>query len=468
MNSKQIFAEIEAIAATSSKNVKQTLVAASINDPDFQRVLVAALDPIISYGISKRPAIDDTKIGGSLFDDQTWAIIIDLAERTLTGNMAITAVRAEMQRLEPASSELFWRIIKKDLRAGFSGETVNKAKKGVIRTFPYMRCVLPAKAKFDDWNWTAGAFSQHKADGAFTNVDHDDAGVVRLTTRSGNELPIEQFEAMAYQIANTLTRGTQTHGEIVVLVDGKVADRATGNGILNRVLAGGAFEPNEKPVFYAWDQIPLSAVQPKGEHKVPYRDRFMALLKQLKGCGETSVRLIPTKLVHSLKEAYAHCTSLQAQGKEGTVLKNGAGFWKDTSSGNPDVVKLKLEVDVDLLTKEILPGEDGTKNEGRPGRVRMETRDGLLSVNVAVKNEKLRGAIEADPASFLERVWAVRFNEIMEQSDSNPLHSLFLPRMIEDSYRTDKDVADSLEEVYAQREAAVRGEKATPELAEAA
>jgi hypothetical protein len=51
----------------------------------------------------------------------------------------------------------------------------------------------------------------------------------------------------------------------------------------------------------------------------------------------------------------------------------------------------------------------------------------------------------------------VRFNEITEPSDSNPVHSLFLPRMAEDWYRTDKYEADSLEEVYAQREAKVRG-----------
>jgi len=91
----------------------------------------------------------------------------------------------------------------------------------------------------------------------------------------------------------------------------------------------------------------------------------------------------------------------------------------------------------------------------------METRDGLLSVNVAVKNEKLRDAIDANRADFTDRIWTVRFNEITEPSDSNPLHSLFLPRMVEDWYRSDKSDADSLPEVYAQRDAKVQG---TPEV----
>ncbi|WP_233889704.1 hypothetical protein [Paraburkholderia flagellata] len=170
-----------------------------------------------------------------------------------------------------------------------------------------------------------------------------------------------------------------------------------------------------------------------------------------------SVRIIPTRIVHSLAEAYAHCNELQLQGKEGTVLKNGAGFWKDTDSGNPDVVKLKLEVDVDLISKGIVAGKDSTKNEGRAGSITMETSDGLLRVDVTVKNEKLCDAIDANPEDFLGRVWAVRFNSIMKPSPSNDLHSLFLPRMVEAGYRIDKSEADSLESVFEQFDNASRG-----------
>jgi DNA ligase-1 len=466
MNSKEAFLLIDMIAATSSKNEKQALVSANIEDKFFKDVLISALDPLISYGISKRPSIETN--GDGMFEAYTWEIITQLECRELTGNAAIDTVRTELARLEPASSELFWRIIKKDLRAGFSAETVNKAKKGTIRSFPYMRCVLPEKAKFDKfdkWDWKAGAFSQHKADGAFTNVDHDHAGVVRLTTRQGNELPIEKFPALEHNVKKVFPMGTQTHGEIVVLVDGVVASREVGNGILNSVLAGGDFEPNQKPVFFAWDQIPLDVALPKGKCDTPYRERFKGLLKQLVSYEGTSVRLIPTKIVKSLDEAYAHCASLQIEGKEGTVIKNGSGIWKDTSSGNPDVVKLKLEIDVDLESFEILDGEAGTKNEGRAGRVGMRTRDDKLRVYVAVKNEALRDAIDADREAFIGHVWPVRFNEVMYPSDSNPLHSLFLPRMAEAGYRTDKDVADSLEEVLAARANAVTGKKVEEALA---
>jgi DNA ligase-1 len=37
----------------------------------------------------------------------------------------------------------------------------------------------------------------------------------------------------------------------------------------------------------------------------------------------------------------------------------------------------------------------------------METSDGLLVVDVTVKNEKLRDLIDANPDDFIGRIWAV-------------------------------------------------------------
>jgi DNA ligase-1 len=470
MTSDQAFNAIEKIAATSKKNEKEAMVKQFLAFDTFKRALVAALDPLVTYGMQQVPdRIEGAAPGANTFENAPiWETLDKLAARTLTGNDARNEVQRLMTFLTPQSAELFKRIIRKDLRAGFSGSTVNKAWKGLIQEFPYMRCVLPEKAKFEKWDWAAGVFSQHKADGAFTNVDHEESGVVRLTTRQGNELPIEAFPAMADEIRRSLTKGTQTHGEIVVFVDGVMATREIGNGILNRIQAGGAFAANEVPVFYGWDQIPLSAVVPKGEHQVGYRERFKGLLLQLVKAGTTSVKVIPTKIVHSLKEAYEHCTSLQIDGKEGTVIKEGSGIWKDTDSGNPFVVKLKLEVDVDLVCVGVVPGRVGTKNEGRAGSITLETSDGLLRVDAAVKGEKMRDDVDANPTNWIGSIVALRFNSILKPSASNDLHSLFLPRLVEASYRTDKIVADSLEEVFAQFNAKVTGVPIEKKVAEAA
>jgi DNA ligase-1 len=459
MTSCQAFNAIEKIAATSSKNDKQAMVKQFLAFDTFKRVLVAALDPTTRYYMRQVPdRIEGAAPGANTFENAPiWETLERLRKRELTGNAAHDEVQRLMTFLTPQSAELFKRIIRKDLRAGFSESTVNKAWPGLIQEFPYMRCVLPKKAKFDQWEWEQGVISQEKADGLYDNLDHDEDGNVELRTRAGNPLPLEQFGDIVREAQQRLDRGTETHGEIVVLIDGVIADREIGNGIVNSVVNGGTFEANQKPLFLAWDQIPLSAVVPKGEHRVGYKERFKALLLQLARAPGTSVRVIPTKIVYSLREAYEHCRELQLKKKEGTVIKRPTGFWKDTSTGNPDVVKLKVEAEADLVLRKIVPGRVGTKNEGRPGSITCETSCGQLVVDVTVKNEKMRNAIEADWSAWEGRVMKVLFNDINEPSPSNDRHSFFLPRFSEDTVRIDKDTADDLPRCWELLEAAING-----------
>ncbi|WKZ86380.1 hypothetical protein N5B55_05340 [Ralstonia pickettii] len=451
MNSCDIFKLIEQIASTSSKNEKLALVKANIEDADFVRVLKAALDPTVTYGMAKRPEITLTGLPRfHQFDAGTWEILTDMAARKLTGNAAIEAVRGEMMALTEESAELFWRIVAKDLRAGFSAETVNKAKSGTIPDFPYMRCSLPKDAKFDKWDWAKGAISQEKADAMFANVNHEHGGQVAISSRQGSQFPIESFVELADTVRRMLKPGTQTHGEIVVFRDGKPLARALSNGVMNRVLDGGAFEGTERPVFFAWDQIPLEAVVPKGKYDVPYKARFTDLLRQLVSNDvnpNSAIRGIPTRVVHSLNDAYQHSGELMAQGKEGTVLKSPDATWKDGTS--KEQIKLKLEADMDLKIKAIVPGRAGTKNEGRAGSLTCETRCGQLRVDVAVKNESMRDHIDANPEEWLEQIVEVRANDLVLPSASNDLHSLFLPRMTEATFRKDKTVADDLARIEA-------------------
>ena len=120
-------------------------------------------------------------------------------------------------------------------------------------------------------------------------------------------------------------------------------------------------------------------------------------------------------------------------------------IWKDgTSKGQ---VKLKLEEPVDLQVKSIIPGKEGTKNEGRPGSLECVSSDGKLSGDVTVKNEKMRKALEENPNSFLNRIMVVISNDVLEPGENNDLHSLFLPRFLTDTPRTDKDISDDLQRV---------------------
>lgn len=455
MNSGEILAALDDIAAHAGKKDKEVLVAKYGADAEFKRALFAALDPFTTYGIERVP--ERTTYGAGYFTEggDTWAILDRLAGRTLTGNEARQTIQDELNRLDEPSAQLFARILKKNLRAGFSENTVNKAFKGFIPTFPYMRCSLPKDTDLEKWEWAGGIVSQEKADGMFVNVDRE-PGMVRLTTRQGNEIPTEEFGPLLGFMLDGMDDNTQTHGELLVRSpDGVICDREIGNGMLNRVIRGGKLDLGHSLVLKVWDQIPLSAVASKGKYETPYIDRLRGLVAQLRRVGHAAAQLslIETRIVRSLKEAYAHCKELLLQGKEGTVLKRLTAIWRDGTS--KDQIKLKLEAVVDLEVTAIVQGREGTKNEGRPGSLTCRSTCGGLVTDVTVKNEAMRDAVEANPEDWIGRTIKVCANAIMDPSASSELHSLFLPRMVEPCYRLDKTTADSLDEIRRQFDSAI-------------
>jgi DNA ligase-1 len=448
MQSDAIYYLIETIAQTSSKNDKISTLKNYIGDADFERVMIFAYDPFKTYGIAKIPAFESDADGE--FNEQTWALLDRLIARTLTGNAARAELQAELERLTDESGQLLARIIKKDLRANFSESSINKAKKGTIPEFPYMRCCLPKDAKLDAFAWLRSSFSQEKADGLFCNVDHEAGGIVRLTSRQGSPFPIEHFEALANDVITTFAEGTQSHGELLVKRDGRILPREIGNGVLNSVLKGGSFADNESPIYMVWDQIPLSAVKPKGKFDVPYEARFNDLSGQVSNHNPASISVIETRRVKSMDEALAHYRELLAQGKEGTILKCPTAIWRDGTSKHQ--VKMKLEVDVDLRIIGFLPGEG--KNAATFGSVLTQSECGELEVAVSGFTDDARQRIHADRESLLDTIMTVRANSIMFPSGKGK-HSLFLPRAVE--FRADKSEADSLQRIKDQFEAAIRG-----------
>jgi len=450
MNSSQAFDVIDYVAKTSGKNDKIAHLSAHKDDDMLKKVLEYAYNPFKTYGIAKRP---DT-IGehcDNEFDEGTFELLDDLISRKVTGNNAIEYLRGELTALNKESAELLWRIVSKDMRAGFSESTCNKVWKGLIPDFPYMRCTLPKDAKLNEFDWTLGVFSQEKADGMFANVDLEEGGIVRITSRQGSPFPIEAFEELAIEIADRLTPNTQSHGELLVMRDGVVCAREIGNGILNSILSGGSFAANERPIFLIWDQIPLSAVVTKGKYEVPYIRRLASLNRQLKTTQGEVVALIETRIYHSLSDAYGHYRDLLKQGKEGTIIKNPHAIWRDGTS--KEQVKLKLEFEVEL---EVIGFEAGNgKNADTFGSMICKSSCGELQVSVSGFTDGKRKEIHEarDEWSGGGKIITVRANSIMRPSESNSLHSLFLPRFVEE--RKDKSVADDLARIITQQEAAM-------------
>ncbi len=452
MNSDQVFSLVERIAATPSKLEKIQQLAECEHDALMRRVLTYAMEPGRTYGMAARPQLPTGAVDANrereLFDERTWQILDTMAKRDLTGNAARDMVIKEMARLTPDSAELFWRIIANDLRAGLGDATVNKAMPGLIVEYPYMRCSLPRKSNIKQFPWQRGVYSQLKANGLFASTNFHVSGEVDLLTRAGTRFPQDPFCDMINEIKASMVPGFQYQGELLVMQGGVILPRKTGNGLLNGVARGGELPKGAAPLYVLWDRVPLEAVRPGGRHDQPYYKRFGHLQSMLSGSG-SFMRLIDTKIVYSFAEAYRHYKEVVGFREEGTVVKSPDLMWADHTS--KDAVKLKVEATCDLRITGIVPGKEGRKNAGRAGSLTCESECGQVRVDVTVKNEKMRAAIDH---GWIGRIIAVTFNEISEPSKSNDRYSLFLPRFEIDTYRADKRAADDLQRVVEQFEAA--------------
>ncbi len=444
----QLLALID-IGSHAGTKVKESLLEHYLDYTSFRHLVTMLLDPYITFGINNYTP------SGPLISPITFGQLMDLLtklnKRELTGNAARIACGSAVASGVPA--DLMMRLLNKDPKAGFGATMVNKVLKGLLPEFPYMRCSLPEKSNMAKWDWTKGIFSQLKADGMFMTINMDLAGQITLMSRQGTIYPNEAFGVFCSAIKLALNVNTQTHGEMVVYLDGKLLSRQEGNGIINSVVQGGSWPDNCRTEFLAWDQIPMSAVQPKGKFKVPYQERYMDLLNQLGSYTNQlfPIKLIPTRVVYSKREAYEHFQEVLLNAQEGTVVKHPDMPWADGTS--KDQVKLKLEFMVDLRIVGFTKGNG--KFATTFGAIMMESCDGLLKVNVSGMDDGTRKKISDVREVLIGVIAAVEANAVFRPSASNAFHSLSHPRFIEIRSAADKTIADSLTMIFEQEKAAM-------------
>lgn len=439
------------LAATSSKNEKIAILTREKNNDTLKAVFKAAYDPTINYYIKKIPHVLGYNATETLEDALNKGLQC-LSNRTHTGNSAIGFLVILLNTLSKSDAEVLSRIIQRDLKVGCSESSANKVWKNLIPEFPYMRCSLIKGIKFDTWKWKEGVYSQLKADSLYANLDVID-GVAILTSRNGNEFPIEKFPQIEAEVLALGISGYRVNGELQVSRNGIILPRQIGNGILNSVSKGGDFEAGDTPVYSVWDVIPVASAIPKGKCSQTYTQRFNTLKTMFS--NTTHINIIETRIVHSIEEAYEHYFEQLAKGLEGTIIKNPSGTWSDNTS--KDQVKLKLEVQVELRVKGFIAGNG--KNASTFGSLLCESECGLLETGVGsgiTDNDGLRDALFTNP-NTIDSIITVKFNNIMPPTKSNPKWSLFLPIFIE--VRNDKTVADTLQKIQDQFESSIKGNK---------
>lgn len=133
---------LDEVAAVGSKLKKEELLGKLKEDSLV--FLRWALDPAITFGVildTEEELLEAKMANSPHMTKRDWwrnvdELCSDLSTRRLTGNAATSTIK-KLLRLAPSQEDVIWacRIINKDLRAGFSVSTLNKAHPGCIEPF---------------------------------------------------------------------------------------------------------------------------------------------------------------------------------------------------------------------------------------------------------------------------------------------------------------------------------------------
>ena len=429
MNLNQFF---ESLAANSSRNFKIEQLTKYSDNETLREVVRLALDPFTNFYIRKIPAYQASDRWTTL--DNALGGLYDLSSRNVTGNAAIEYLRMLLASLSPDDAKVLERVIEKDLKCGVQVSTANAVWSGLIKEYPVMLCSgfeqkLVDKVKFP-------ALVQLKMDGMRFNAIVRD-GKVEYRSRNGKEIQLlgkldMEFIALAGDIDCVFD------GELLVVDNGGILDRQTGNGILNKANKGTISDKEASMVrATVWDVIPY-AYFVDAYCPTPYSTRFNSLSMLLDKNKPEKISLVNNWEVNTIEEAHTLFEGLLAQGQEGIILKDKSGVWEDKRAKHQ--IKFKGELECDL---KIVAVEEGTgKYAGMLGAIICESSDGVVKVNVGSGfNDEHRKNLWKE--NLIDKIVAVKYNARIKNKAGE--ESLFLPIFVE--IRDDKDVADKSKDI---------------------
>ena len=395
------------------------------NDEFFAGVRLA-LDPMITFGVKKVP-----KHGGPDGQGLPWtafkALADSLASRQLTGDAARDAIELCLKTAKQTEwNDWYMRILTKDLRAGFSENTVNKVVKKIKPAYmiPVFECQLAHDSANHESKVCGKRLIEVKLDGVRVLTIVHPSGQVNQYSRNGKELVnFGHIKSQFEQVATGLQEPWVFDGEIMsssfqdlMRQVHRKSDVDAGDAILN-----------------LFDCVPLvhfkagrwNATQTfRSNHLTTFVEHHKAVLTSVRALGQETVDL-------DSKEGHARFKQINkdaiAGGYEGIMIKDPAAPYECKRSIS--WLKLKPFIEVSLEVKDV---EQGTgKNAGRLGAVVCEgTDDGkVIQVNVGSGfSDSDRDSLWNSRSNILGQIIEVRADAVTQNQDGT--YSLRFPRFL--------------------------------------
>lgn len=409
---------------------KKNAIKAALSKADTiaQRLIKEALDPYRVFGIRKydRP----TQYSKTDADyDRFFQLLDKLADRRLTGNAAAEAVTGTLAWYTKETSLYLERIFDKDLKAGFSADTMNKIHPNLIPTFEVMladKCESPED--FEE-NITFPCMADFKYDGERTIAVVTDKEIVYYS-RSGKEathvngLFDEELRKIHGVVGDFILDGERYASNFTETMNAK----KSGND-----------EAKKNLRFRAFFLMPLSDWKAQST-KITMKQARDHLSSLLVGLNCAKIVISEGREVYNYPDMMNFCNeAIDKHGVEGLILKD----WNATYTWDRTLAwcKVKRFYDVDCRVVGFYKGRPKSRLENTLGGIEVV---GFLEDGTRVEakvgsgfSDDLRNEIWNNQKSWLGRTVVIKYQEV-SKAKNKTVASLRFPTFERD--RDDKVV----------------------------
>lgn len=364
MNCNEILETFNRIARNANAKEKQAILAQALKDPQFRFVVLAAVDPMITYGMASIPDNAESSGTKDLFDGwdgSGWAgndvtrTLDRMRKRSLTGSAATEAISAIINAHSASSRIILARIIQRDLRCAVTSTLVNKCEPGLVKTFECMLAHPFEPKRVKSWPQLV----EPKIDGV-RSLTFISRGTVKTFSRSGKEFSStghlnsileEHYIWLADRVANG-----EAHHSLVdhysyafgnsddsgIVIDGELETGSFNDTVSSARKKNGK---DENLAIRMFDILPMRLFQ-RSDWAVPTHMRRQALVAFSQGLPADKFKLIDQYSVNSVAEIQQYYGKVRDRGMEGLIVKAPDGVYQRKRSYA--WMKMKNEETLDL------------------------------------------------------------------------------------------------------------------------
>jgi DNA ligase-1 len=373
-----IIAELE---ADNSKLAKEAIVGreAQAGNTEFFAGVRLAYDAMITFGVAKVPEKTDAD-GAGLDWNSFLARVKCFQDRTVTGHAARDSIIHMMQMATKQQwNGWYRRILIKDMRAGFSESTINKACKKIRPEFvvPVFECQLAHDSATHEEKLCGKKLVETKLDGVRVLTIVYPSGRVDQYSRNGKELV--NFPHVKEQFSKTVTGLTEP-----TVFDGEVMSGSF-QDLMKQIHRKDNVKANDA-VLHLFDFLPLKDFE-LGHWDRPQiqRSEKLRAWKDLWAEETPNIAILDQQLVDlDTDEGQTEFKAINARaiagGYEGIMIKDPEAGYE--CKRTVKWMKLKPFIEVSLT---VVDTEEGTgKNVGRMGALVCEGVDDGRRIRVNV------------------------------------------------------------------------------------